>query len=369
MSGLRLLADDLTGALDTAAELVAAMGPISAFWHGAIPSVLPPNAALDSGTRELDTDSATAVVTSLAGTLQGAAIAYKKIDSLLRGPTLAEIVACVRAGPWSRAVLAPAFPYQGRITRGGVQYARDPQGRLCAVAGDLVASLRAEGVPAQTGRIDSAFQPGISVFDAESDDDLRRIAALGRAAPGPILWIGAGGLAQALAHGKPAEAGSALPMPILGLFGSDQAATAAQLALCGPHWIRLCDGGPTEVAVLLAQLRADGRALVSVDLSHGPSRDEAAWQIGAALRRLVQNLPAPGTLLVAGGETLRGLCQSLAARSLEIQGRIMPGLPRSVLRGGRWDGVTVVSKSGAFGKPNLLRDLLRRSQPAAERTI
>ena len=49
---------------------------------------------------------------------------------------------------------------------------------------------------------------------------------------------------------------------------------------------------------------------------------------------------------------------SLGAASLEVQGRILPGLPRSVLRGGLWDGVTVVSKSGAFGPPHLLRDLL-----------
>ena len=72
--------------------------------------------------------------------------------------------------------------------------------------------------------------------------------------------------------------------------------------------------------------------------------------------------------MVAGGETLRGLCLALGATSLEVQGRIVPGLPRSVMRGGRWDGVTVLSKSGAFGPPNLLRDLLRSAQPATERT-
>jgi hypothetical protein len=38
-------------------------------------------------------------------------------------------------------------------------------------------------------------------------------------------------------------------------------------------------------------------------------------------------------------------------------------VPRSILRGGRWGGVTVISKSGAFGTPALLRDLL------VERTI
>ena len=65
MTGLRLLADDLTGALDTAAELVGLVGPVHAFWRGAIPPVLPPNAALDSGTRELDAASAVARVAVL----------------------------------------------------------------------------------------------------------------------------------------------------------------------------------------------------------------------------------------------------------------------------------------------------------------
>jgi uncharacterized protein YgbK (DUF1537 family) len=45
MTSLRLLADDLTGALDTAAELVGITGPVQTFWHGAIPPRLPPNAA------------------------------------------------------------------------------------------------------------------------------------------------------------------------------------------------------------------------------------------------------------------------------------------------------------------------------------
>jgi len=91
------------------------------------------------------------------------------------------------------------------------------------------------------------------------------------------------------------------------------------------------------------------------------TREAAAARIGTQLERLVQNLPPPATLVVAGGETLRGLCLSLGAHSLEVQGRIVPGLPRSIMRGGRWDGVTVVSKSGAFGTPTLLRDLLSNS--------
>ena len=358
MTTVRLLADDLTGALDTAAELVGLTGPVHAFWHGALPSCLPANAALDSGTRELDAAAAVAATAALASRLEGAAITYKKVDSLLRGPTIAEVAACFRAGGAERAVFAPAFPFQGRATRGGVQYARDAEGRWTPVGGDVVARLRQEGVEAQHADPDAPLRPGISLFDAETDADLRRVAACGRAAPSPVLWIGAGGLAQALAGDERAEAVSPLPLPILGLFGSDQAVTAGQLAACGTDWLLLPDGNEVSATMLAEHLGNNGRALASLDLLQNLPRAEAAQRIEAELHRLAHSVPRPGTLLVAGGETLRGLCLSLGARSLEVHGRIVPGLPRSILRGGLWDGVTVVSKSGAFGTPTLLHDLL-----------
>jgi uncharacterized protein YgbK (DUF1537 family) len=182
-----------------------------------------------------------------------------------------------------------------------------------------------------------------------------------------LLWIGTGGLAQALAAGAPGQASLPLPPPVLGLFGSDQAVTAGQLASCGSDWLRLPDGGPAASQAVAAHLETHGKALISVDLPAGLSRIEAAGRIEDQLHRLARDLPAPGTLVVAGGETLRGLCVALGASSLEVQGRIVPGLPRSVMRGGRWDGVTIISKSGAFGPPNLLRDLLRATHPLTER--
>lgn len=164
MTSLRLLADDLTGALDTAAELVGLVGPVPVFWHGAIPAVLPASAALDSGTRELGRLPAASIVAGLAASLSPASLAYKKIDSLLRGPTLAELAACMRAGGWQRCVLAPAFPHQGRVTRGGRQFARDGDGHWSSVGGDIVAMLRVEGVEAQVGRFDAGLLPGVQRF-------------------------------------------------------------------------------------------------------------------------------------------------------------------------------------------------------------
>jgi uncharacterized protein YgbK (DUF1537 family) len=356
---VRLLADDLTGALDTAAEFVGIAGPLPVFWHSGIPASVPGSAAIDSGTRERSVGEAADIVPTLAPLIVGADIAYKKIDSLLRGPTIAELAACMRTGLWDRAVLCPAFPYQGRAMRGGRQYARDASGAWAAVTGDLMDALNAAGAVAYLARPGCFLQSGIGVFDAETDDDLRRVAALGLTSDN-VLWIGAGGLAQALSGNDGAGNTAPLPGPILGLFGTDHAVTASQLACCDPHWVRLQGADPT---LITRRLQDPGLVLASFDLPTNLSRADAAACIRGGFASLLRELPPPGTLLAAGGETLFAVCEALGATHLEVNSRIVPGLPRSVLRGGRWDGVTVVSKSGAFGTPALLRDLL------VERTI
>ena len=144
---------------------------------------------------------------------------------------------------------------------------------------------------------------------------------------------------------------------MLGLFGSDQATTASQLAACGEATIALSEGdGSTAVRRKLAD---EGVAMVKFSLADGLSRIEAARRIAREMTGLIAALEPPGTLIVAGGETLKAACVALGAHALRVTGRIVPGLPRSNLQGGRWAGVDVISKSGAFGPSELWRDLLR----------
>ncbi|WP_343898281.1 four-carbon acid sugar kinase family protein, partial [Craurococcus roseus] len=248
MPTLRLMADDLTGALDTAAEFVGLAGPVPVFWRAPDTGPLPPSAALDTGTREGAAAEAVAAVEALAPSLRGADIAYKKLDSLLRGSALAEVAACFRLGGWAHAVFAPAFPYQGRITLGGRQLARAAGDGWTPVGGDLVAAFAEQGLPVRRGGPDGPLQPGLTVFDAETDEDLARIATLGRRAAGPVLWCGSGGLARALAGDAATPPSRGLRAPVLGLFGSDQGATARQLAACGAARLELPDGGPAGAA-------------------------------------------------------------------------------------------------------------------------
>jgi uncharacterized protein YgbK (DUF1537 family) len=356
---LRLLADDLTGALDTAAEFAALAGPVPVRWDGVASG--DGSLAITTGTREAGRAAAIARVAAAAPLLAGAGIAVKKLDSLLRGHVAAELAACLAGGAWPRVVLAPAFPAQGRVTRGGVVLARDAAGGFAPVAPPLAALLAAEGLPCRAGDPAAPLPPGLSVFDAEDDADLARIVACGRAAPGPVLWCGSGGLARALAAAAPVAPDAALRAPVLGLLGSDEPATARQWAACGALALRLED--PRDVARALA---ARGAALVMPDLPPGLAREAAAERIAASFAALLRFLPLPGTLLVAGGETLAAVCAALGVRAIEARGIVQPGVPRGVLRGGAWDGVALVSKSGAFGGDGLWRELLARNGLTAE---
>ena len=362
MTSVRLLADDLTGALDTAAEFVGLCGPFDVTWPEAPATNNSPSLAIDSGTRELAKAESIEIVGRLAPLLHEGTIAYKKVDSLLRGAWAAELGACLRSGHWAACVVAPAFEYQGRRTRGGQQFARTSGGDWHPVGGNLLTQLKAENIDARQARFDTLSHGGVQVFDAESDEDLDRVVEMGRRLAAPVLWCGSGGLAGALARGSRAGVPRHLKKPVLGLFGSDQAVTASQLEACGEATVALAEGEATGAARVHRKLADDGVALVKFSLAEGLSRAEAARRIARELTALTAALDPPGTLIVAGGETLKAVCVALGAHALQVAERLVPGLPRSILQGGRWAGVDVISKSGAFGTRELWRDLLHDNQ-------
>ena len=355
MSSLRLLADDLTGALDTAAEFVGAFGPLEVVWSTAAPETA--SFAIDSSTREVDADEAFTIVRELAPQLDGVAIAYKKIDSLLRGPWVAELDACMRTGAWDACIVAPAFPHQGRVTREGRQFFRGVDGSWSAVGDSILAQLRTRGMDARIGDPAQALQDGITVFDAGADADLDRIAEIGKAFSGRLLWCGSGGLAAALARGSGVTASRRLKTPVLGLFGSDHPTTAAQLSACGAVMVASANVR-SDIGKIRGVLDA-GAAFVKLETPAALSRGEAAEHFAREIADLVQSIDPPETVLVAGGETLKAQMLAVRARALQVVGRLEPGLPKSVIQGGRWAGVDVISKSGAFGPRDLWSSLLR----------
>ena len=293
-------------------------GPIAVTWRDDVATR--GSLAIDAVTREMSADAARRRTERLAPLLDDGAPAFKKLDSLLRGHAALELAVCMRR--FDHCVLAPAFPFQGRITRDGRQFTRI--GDVWRDTGiDLASELR-------------AFGAMVAVRDAETDADLDAIVAEGRNLRGRVLWCGTGGLAGALA-GHRTVPRPVLPPPIQALIGSRHPATLAQIARV-----------PLELRP----------AIVVCDLPAGIDPAEARRRIAATFPPVLRRAGRPGTLFVTGGETLRDLCDALGANRLEVDGEIEPGAPTAVMRGGDWDGQRVVAKSGAFGDTGFLARLL-----------
>jgi len=350
MTAFRLLADDLTGALDSAGRLLGRFGPIPVAWAD---DAAAPVLALDSGTRDLPRAEARARVAALAPALAAADTAFKKIDSLLRGHTAAELACCLPGSHYNAVVIAPAFPAQQRITRHGRQLAH---GRDVGV--DLAADLADEGIDVARRRPGDDLPPGVSLWDAETDAELDAIAAMAR---GRVLWVGTGGLAGALARLDATAKPPARPWddglpdgPMLALIGSDHPVARTQV-----------DGCRLRLTLTEAdhRLPSHGTA-IDVALPPGLNRAEAARRIDAAFARLLSRIECPRALVIAGGETLRGVCAALGAHGVVVDGEVMPGTPAARLSGGRWHGLRVITKSGAFGHAGTLAELLESGMPA-----
>jgi uncharacterized protein YgbK (DUF1537 family) len=355
---VRIVADDLTGALDAAAPLVAVAGSLPVLWDGQ-------SALSAGGSYVLDSESRDAPAPMRwSDALAGADLAYKKVDSLLRGRTVDEVAACLEDGGFASAVIAPAFPAQQRITRDGRQYWRSTAMTAWQpVEVDLIAELRLRGLPIRhapfANRIAAA---GFFLCDATADEDLGAIVRAGQVLAGPVLWIGTAGLARALAGPATAAPQVALRAPTLLVIGSHHPVTLAQVdqletlaAAEAIVSIRLDRPDPAAaIEGVAGALIAQGRAALVFALPDGTGAEVAGPLFDRVMRLAIERLAPPGSLVVTGGATLFRLVRALGAKSLLVQGELMPGIAVSRLQGGHWPGATVISKSGAFGAPDLL---------------
>jgi uncharacterized protein YgbK (DUF1537 family) len=354
MTTLRLIADDLTGALDTAAQFTGRIGPLPVLLDR---TTAPPEGsyALNLSCRDGDEKTAVACTRDSLRCYSGADLAFKKIDSLLRGHWAAELAEIVQSGMFRRIVLAPAVPAHGRLTRGGLQMLAQPSGDPVMIK-DVAAELKRHGVSSRS--VDCE----IVVSDAESDADLDAIAKRYANEPG-MLWCGAAGLARALAQ-EPPRGARPLDQPHLAVVGSRHPVTLRQLevfAAAQPECLTPMAAEPSFAGRVRTTLEAFGACVVLPALPSGLTELEAAERIASGLERLSGRLPPLGGLTVVGGETFAGVCRALRATRLRVDGEFLHGVPASRMESGLWSGTFCASKSGAFGEPDwLLKHLSQR---------
>jgi uncharacterized protein YgbK (DUF1537 family) len=91
VSRLRLLADDLTGALDTAAQFTSACGPVTVRFRNDDWRAPAACLAFDTATRAADESRVAGEMWRLARFFAESSIAFRKLDSQLRGHPAREL--------------------------------------------------------------------------------------------------------------------------------------------------------------------------------------------------------------------------------------------------------------------------------------
>jgi uncharacterized protein YgbK (DUF1537 family) len=372
MKDLRILADDLTGALDAA----AAFGDgVPVYLDVPLEPTTTAVSALATATRDVPVGALPGALAAPVRWLAGGAMGFKKVDSLLRGNTYAEVVYAARAGGFSRIVFAAAFPQQGRITLDGRQWLLPPQtpmaDRQPIADGCAADAFSVFGLPVSTSSDARTDVAAVWIPDVRSDADLAAVAACSTTpAAQRWLWCGSAGLAYALAaaHGFAPQHPEMVPSsvmrgPLLLISASHHPVVRKQWTL-----VRAVERAAIVVphsrhAALRSAFRAmgDGFDVAMFDLS--PTRllipSEAAALLASQMDAIVTEAPRPAAVIVVGGDTLRNVCRAAGADALLAGASARTGWGYARLIGGRWDGVPCFSRSGAFGDPDDLATMVK----------
>src|SRR4051794_6194716 len=387
-----VVADDLTGAADGGVQLARAGYRTAVAFHGARG---PRDGAgldalvLDTDSRALVADSARARVRDAMRAVAAAPIVLKKIDSTLRGPVGAEVAAALEASGRRVAVVAPAFPAEGRTTAGGVQlldgeavdrtrFARDPVSPvreahlptlLVADGLDDVRDVRAGDA---AGLAEAIAAGRCVVADANADADLEAVVRA-VADPAGVLWVGSAGPARALGAVHPGpgpaveEPGDETEARVLVIAGSPndlareqvERLVASGVAAAGLSLPTLAAGAPEACAGLAAGALRAARACVVHPVGDGQGPD-LPRRIATALGEVAARLADAGlvtALVLTGGETAVSVARALGATGLRVDDELEPGVPVGRLLGPR--PYRVVTKAGGFGSPDVLRTACR----------
>lgn len=356
---LGIIADDLTGAMDTGVQFAKeGLHTVVMLGEGELPEAEMVVASTDS--RDLPAAEAFRRAREAGLRLAGRTI-YKKLDSTLRGNLGPEIDGLLDALALERALVAPAYPSAGRTTVGGLHmvhgvplaesnFASDPtwpatESHLPTIlskqtrraVGHLDLSVVRQGVGAVAATLRAEPAP-IVAADAETPEDLRTLAmALARMEEG---WLPCG--SAGLAEEWPRALGLERPRTelrwtedshaVLVLSGSRNRASAEQLRRADAEgYVRLVNltlchrefGTPCHPERSEASLRSERSFAVDQDDTCRAPGDGVPGNEDAEIAADVAALLNQGTnvaLTTTFSEYHEGKAMAVAARLAEIAG-------------------------------------------------
>lgn len=338
---LVIIADDLTGALDSAAPFAArGLSTIVATGPEGIVKALAANSqvvAVSTQSRDLAIQDAVERVKCVLAHLPEGVRLFKKIDSRLKGHVEDEL----NAIPFRTGIVLPALPEFGRVVKDG-----QLSGFGITTPIPVVSSL---GTAAER----------VQIPDTRTSQDL--VDALTFVSDETLL-IGARGLAEALAQSMTGKQFGPKPFSLKGpltiVVGSHDPITMEQVRILRRGAIRIRD---VKAPNGQAQICLDCPLITLVQAVQG-NVIATANEVAVALAKSVTQTYIEGrvALVLTGGATAEAILRQMGVECLEVQGEILPGMPVSLA-----DGRMIVTKSGGFGTRDALMHLARQVMRSA----
>ncbi len=325
---LLIVADDLTGALDTAAPFAASGHKVTVVAdHRFIAEALDSDAdviTLTTRSREIPADDAASRIACMKAALKPGIRLFKKVDSRLKGNLEAELSAL----SFERAVVLPGIPEFGRIVSNGM---------IDGFGVDTPISIAERlGALAHRCRFPDTLTPEDMRYAANTIEE-------------DEMMVGALSLAKAIA-GESHTSPLAYPTRrILMAIGSRDPITLSQVErLKAAHPDLLYVPAPNGVAALVSE---EHRGSSITLIQAVPSETEVSpLQVASALAASVAEYARVGdTILLSGGATAEAHFDDQGIHLLGFAGEALPGLPVA-----EYNGSFYITKSGGFGSDDTL---------------
>lgn len=396
-----IVADDFTGSNDTGVQLKNRGIDVSVVFRSEDMNTIPSSVVLDTESRGMESREAYDYVDHLMKCVDFSDYRYviKKVDSTLRGNVAEEVKAIDDHYKSELIIFAPALPDVGRTTEGGIhmlhgvpvsetEIGMDPKKPVKedALAEILKKVYQEPVVHIELDRVRNGCELNearIYTFDAKENQDMRMIVSAALRTKKKILWVGSAAIAEALMDQiqtadpalcicgsvsnvtreqiKEAEkAGKSLISVDIPAMLEDQmsAENYSRQAIC------LLQEGKD---VILHSSASYDRTEIDRSIAAGEKKGMNLAQIseytqevlGMIGETVLKECKVSGVFLT-GGDTAIGFLNRIEAKGSFITEEIAVGIPKMRIVGGKYDGLSIVTKAGAFGKPDAIVYGLRK---------
>ena len=421
MIKLAVIADDLTGANDTALQ----------FAKRNIKSSVEINfmkmedvedkevIVVDTDSRDLDKELSYKKVKDICEKISKYDIKciYKKIDSTLRGNLGAEIKAVDDVFNPDIVIIAPAYPANQRVTIGGYHLLEGKPIELTEIANapktpvkkSYLPSILTEQVNEKIAILDFKLlrqrtdiiskkiveflqeKKRWIVCDIIEEENFITLMDAVKEYKN-ILWVGSAGLAEYLPYYYRWSGEKVLSMDkrkgaILVCAGSVSHITQNQVQtllnqenihLVKINMVRLLEDKNSELIeksriinqlikeqenILLATAQSDDEVEQAVEIGkkYNLSRKEISEKIATIMAELIKSIEVNSLsgMILTGGDMAVHICRAIGVNSIKIISEIDSGVPLGYIESDNLEKLFIVTKAGAFGKPDVFIKSIR----------